>query len=79
MVWFMIPAINFIFTSTVGVSFSHQQWVFTQFVTLFCSTMYDQPIGEITEGTVAVGRRPCERRRSPDHNAPIYGELLVLG
>ena len=41
--------------------------------------MYDQPIGEITEGTVGVGRRPCDRRRSPDHNAPIYGELLVLG
>lgn len=41
--------------------------------------MYDPPIGEIAEGTVGVGRRSGDRRRSPDHNAPIYGELLVLG
>jgi len=64
----MISTQYFIFTLPVSV------YLFT----LFCSTMYDPPIGEIAEGTVGVGRRSGDRRRSPDHNAPIYGELLVL-
>lgn len=59
--------------------------VYSKVMTFFCficSTLYDQPIGEVAGEAVNGGRvrrRSPVQRRSPDHNAPIYGELLVLG
>ena len=55
----------------------------TALVALF-RTLYGEPIGEMAEeytdvGGVAHRRSPDSQRRSPDPNAPIYGELIVLG
>ncbi len=40
-----------------------------------CSDAMQKPIGEILGSDEIDGGK----RRSPDPNAPIYGELIVLG
>ena len=48
------------------------------FLPLYCSDLASHPIGEINAEDVAEAT-DGGKRRSPDPNAPIYGELIVLG